>query len=126
MVSESVGGTDVAPRASSRSSGGRRTDLSRHHRRGNRLNCLSTLGKCADRGLNSLGMHGYRSWHDRRRCRGRLIDWGLSDWSWLQKLGSAETNRVHLDKLNILLVNGFRVAELEAFAMDREEFIIND
>ena len=126
MVGESVRGPGIAPRTSSRSSGSRRSDLSRHRRRGNRLNRLSVLGWHVDRGLNSLGKRGDRRRHNRRRSRGRLIEWGLSDRRWLRNLGGAETNRVHLDKLNILLVNGFRVAELEAFAMDREEFIIND
>ena len=127
MVGQSVRVPDIASLTTgSRSGGGWGRDWSRHHRRGYRLNRLSTLGRRVDRWLRSLGMRGYRKRHNRQRSRGRLIDWGLSDLRWLRRLRSAKPVLVRLDKLNILFLNGFRVAKFEAVAMNRQEFIVDD
>ena len=72
-----------------------------------RLNRLSSLGRRADRGLNSLGEHGYWRRYNRWRRRSRLIDWGLSDLRWLRVLCNAEPGLFRLDKPNILFLNGF-------------------
>ena len=62
----------------------------------------------------------------RKRRRSRLIDWSLGNLCWLRVLCSVKDGRFRCDKLNTLFLNGLRIAELEAFTVNCQEFIVDD
>ena len=51
-----------------------------------------------------------------------MIDWGVGQLV----LCSVEHGRFCCDKLNTLFLNGLRIAELEAFTVNRQKFIVDD
>ena len=55
-----------------------------------------------------------------------MIYWGLGNLCWLRLLCSIEHGRFRCDNLNTLFLNGLRIAGLEAFTVNRQEFIVED